>query len=124
MTIDAIKADIAAKMSAKMEATATEAESIMNREVTGYYGPVPKYYKWTGILKTTPEPVVVSGGGLSYSMEAKLNTGLSWPTGSYNGERVISATNEGHSGTLGNHGYWERSVEQIIAAANANFSSW
>lgn len=126
MTIEQIKADISRKLRKKMEQTEREAEAIMFGEVGGYYGPVPEVYQWTGNLTTTPKTTGVSGGGLSVSMEAYLDTGVTWPTGRYgsNGELVISATNEGHSGTLGNHGYWERSVEQIKAAADAIFSSW
>lgn len=124
MTIDAIKADISRKMRKKMEQTEREAEAIMFEEVGGYYGPVPEVYQWTGTLPTTPQTTGVSGGGLSVSTTAKLNTGVSWTTGTYNGEEVISATNEGHSGTLGHHGYWERSVDKIIDAANKYFSSW
>lgn len=124
MTIEQIKADISRKLRKKMEQTEREAEAIMLGEVGGYYGPVPKEYQWTGNLTTTPKTTGVSGGGLSVSMEAYLDTGVTWPTGTYSGEEVISATNEGHSGTLGNHGYWERMVDKIKAAADSAFSSW
>ena len=124
MRLEAIKADVAAKMALKMEDTDSEAKSIMKQEIEGYYTGEPDWYRRTGILKTSPNPVDISGGGLSYSMRASLNTGLSWPTGSFNGEQVIDATNNGTFGTIGNHGYWERMTEQILDAARANFSSW
>ena len=109
-----------------MEQTEREAEAIMFGEVGGYYGPVPKIYQRTGNMTTTPKTTGVYGGGLSVRMEAYIDTGVTWPTGDYghDGELVNRATNEGHSGTRGNHGDWEQSVEQIKAAADAIFSSW
>lgn len=125
MTIEQIKADISRKLRSKMEQVHERAEDIMDLEILKYYGPSdPVQYEWTGNLLETPKTTGVSGGSLSVSMEAYLNTGVSWPTGTYSGEEVISATNEGHSGTLGNHEYWERMVDKIKAAADSAFSSW
>lgn len=127
MTIEQIKADISRKLRSKMEQVHERAEDIMDLEILKYYGPSdPIQYEWTGNLLETPKTTGVSGGGLSVSMEAYLDTGVTWPTGRYgsNGELVISATNEGHSGTLGNHGYWERMVDKIKSAADSAFSSW
>lgn len=125
MTIDAIKADIIAKMEQKMDQTDNEAKMIQKKEIEGYYaGGTPNWYIRTGMLEYAPRTTGTLGGELTVSDRIWLNDGISYDTGSYQGAQVISATNEGHSGTVGNHGYWERMVSQIVDAFHSNFSSW
>lgn len=115
----------------KMTAAHNEARAAsfvdLEMEVGRYYnGTVPDVYIRTGTLMESPDVSPVSKAGNSVEFEAKMDDSISYSTGTYNGSQVITATNEGTSGTIGNHGYWERAKEEMkentISAYSQYFS--
>ena len=56
---------------------------------------------------------VKTGAEKHFTFESYLNDSISYHTGKYTGAEVIDATEDGHSGTLGKHGYFKRTEEAV-----------
>lgn len=92
----------------KQRAYITLQEGVADYDTTS-----PKYYKHTYELLNSPKTTPVSGSKKQMSFEVYMDEGISYHTGKYTGGEVISATEEGHSGTIGNHGYFRRFENEI-----------
>ena len=89
-----------------------EMELFMN--VNGYYdGSTPQRYQRTGTLLTSPDSTPVQGSGKSLEFSVYMNDGISYSTGTFSGAQVIDATERGGAGTIGNHGYFQKTEEAV-----------
>ena len=123
MDIDQIKKDCQRRLRRTMQVANREAEEIIDGELWDYYsGTTPKVYQRTGTLGNAGIVTPVEGSGDECHFSAGINEGISYTTGTYSGIQVIDATDQGHSGTIGNHGYWERIQEELSQAVNQAFS--
>lgn len=93
----------------------------LDTEVTDYETSNPKYYKHTYELINSPQVTNITGNGKHSSFEVYMDEGISYSTGNYNGAEVISATEIGHSGTIGNHGYFNRTEEAVDEILDSEF---
>ena len=78
-----------------------------------YFGGTPKEYQRTGTLLTSPETTPVTGSGKSLGFKAYMDEGISYSTGTFSGAEVIDVTENGGSGTIGNHGYFRKTEEAV-----------
>ena len=98
-----------------------EMELFMN--VNGYYdGSTPQRYQRTGTLLTSPDSTPVQGSGKHLEFSIYMNDGISYSTGTFSGAQVIEATERGGSGTIGNHGYFQRTEEAVQSILDSEFS--
>ena len=98
-----------------------EMELIMN--VNGYYdGSTPQRYQRTGTLLTSPDSTPVQGSGKHLEFSVYMNDGISYSTGTFSGAQVIDATERGGAGTIGNHGYFQRTEEAVQSILDSEFS--
>lgn len=96
------------------ESARNEVEQELQDNVMDYYSSGnPIKYERTGTLLTSPETTPVSCTGKHFTFESYLNDSISYHTGKYTGAEVIDATEDGHSGTLGKHGYFKRAEEAV-----------
>lgn len=100
-----------AKKSTEMSRQRTEI--FLKNEVADYETSQPKIYKHTYELLKSPKTTDVSGGKKNLNFVAYMDENISYDTGSYSGSQVISATEIGHSNTIGNHGYFQRTENAI-----------
>lgn len=99
-----------------------EIELIMN--VNGYYdGSIPQRYQRTGTLLTSPDSTSVQGSGKHLEFSVYMDDGISYNTGTFSGAQVINATERGGAGTIGNHGYFQRTEEAAQRILNSEFSN-
>ena len=52
-------------------------------------------------------------GGKNPNFTVYMDESITYNTGKYNGAQVINATEEGHSKTIGNHGYFKRFEQEV-----------
>ena len=98
-----------------------EMELFMN--VNGYYdGSTPQRYQRTGTLLTSPDSTPVQGSGKHLEFSVYMNDGISYSTGTFSGAQVIDATERGGAGTIGNHGYFQRTEEAVQSILDSEFS--
>lgn len=96
------------------ESARNEIDKELQDNIMDYYGSGnPVKYERTGTLLTSPETTPVSGTGNHFTFESYLDDNISYHTGKYTGSEVIDATEDGHSGTLGKHGYFKRTEEAV-----------
>lgn len=96
------------------ESARNKVEQELQDNVMDYYSSGnPIKYERTGTLLTSPETTPVSCAGKHFRFESYLNDSISYHTGKYTGAEVIDATEDGHSGTLGTHGYFKRTEESV-----------
>ena len=99
-----------------------EMELIMN--VNGYYdGSTPQRYQRTGTLLTSPDSTPVQGSGKHLEFSVYMNDGISYSTGTFSGAQVIDATERGGAGTIGNHGYFQRTEEAAQKILDSEFNN-
>ena len=99
-----------------------EMELIMN--VNGYYdGSTPQRYQRTGTLLTSPDSTPVQGSGKHLEFSVYMNDGISYSTGTFSGGQVIDATERGGAGTIGNHGYFQRTEEAAQKILDSEFNN-
>lgn len=99
-----------------------EMELIMN--VNGYYdGSTPQRYQRTGTLLTAPDSTPVQGSGKHLEFSVYMNDGISYSTGTFSGGQVIDATERGGAGTIGNHGYFQRTEEAAQKILDSEFNN-
>ena len=99
-----------------------EMELIMN--VNGYYdGSTPQRYQRTGTLLTSPDSTPVQGSGKHLEFSIYMNDGISYNTGTFSGAQVIDATERGGAGTIGNHGYFQRTEESVQSILDNEFNN-
>lgn len=98
-----------------------EMELFMN--VNGYYdGSTPQRYQRTGTLLTSPDSTPVQGSGKHLEFSVYMNDEISYSTGTFSGAQVIDATERGGAGTIGNHGYFQRTEEAVQSILDSEFS--
>ena len=99
-----------------------ETELFMN--VNGYYdGSTPQRYQRTGTLLTSPDSTEVQGSGKHLEFSVYMNDGISYSTGTFSGTQVIDATERGGAGTIGNHGYFQRTEEAAQKILDSEFNN-
>lgn len=99
-----------------------EMELFMN--VNGYYdGSTPQRYQRTGTLLTSPDSTPVQGSGKHLEFSVYMNDGISYSTGTFSGAQVIDATERGEAGTIGNHGYFQRTEEAAQKILDSEFNN-
>lgn len=99
-----------------------EMELLFN--VNNYYdGSFPQRYQRTGTLLTSPDstPVQVRGKNLEFSVY--MDDRISYTTGTFSGAQVIEATEKGTAGTIGNHGYFQRTEDKVGSILNSEFAN-
>ena len=96
------------------ESARNEIEKELQDNVMDYYSSgSPIKYERTGTLLESPNTTPVSCAGKHFTFESYRNDSISYHTGKYTGAEVIDATEDGHSGTLGKHGYFKRTEEAV-----------
>ena len=99
-----------------------EMELFMN--VNGYYdGSTPQRYQRTGTLLTSPDSTPVQGSGKYLEFSVYMDDGISYSTGTFSGAQVIDATERGGAGTIGNHGYFQRTEEAAQKILDSEFNN-
>lgn len=107
---------------AKRSKDRIEMELFMN--VNGYYdGSTPQRYQRTGTLLTSPDSTPVQGSGKHLEFSVYMNDGISYSTGTFSGAQVIDATERGGAGTIGNHGYFQRTEEAAQKILDSEFNN-
>lgn len=105
------------------ESARNEIDKELQDNVMDYYGSGnPVKYERTGTLLESPNTTPVSGGGNHYEFKAEMEENISYHTGTFSGAEVIYATEQGHSGTLGKHGYFKRTEEAVPKILEKTFS--
>lgn len=102
-----------------------EVEITFEDNVTEYYSVGnPVIYDRTGTLLESPNTTPVSGGGNHFEFKVEMQDSISYHTGTYTGAQVIDATEQGHSGTLGKHGYFAKTEAEIPEIVDRNMSKY
>lgn len=110
---------------AGMNAARDEVKVKFEDNVMGYYDiGNPVKYERTGTLLESPNTTHVSGGGNLFKFKAEMEESISYHTGTYTGAQVIDATEQGHSGTLGKHGYFAKTEAEIPEIVDRNMSKF
>lgn len=108
-----------------MNAARDEVEEKLEDDVLGYYDiGNPVIYDRTGTLLESPNTTPVSGGGNHFEFKVEMQDSISYHTGTYTGAQVIDATEQGHSGTLGKHGYFAKTEAEIPEIVDRNMSKY
>ena len=96
-----------------------EMELLLN--VNNYYdGSSPQIYQRTGTLLTSPDSTSVQVNGKSLEFSVYMNDGISYSTGTFSGAQVIE---KGTAGTIGNHGYFQRTEDKVESILNSEFAN-
>ena len=99
-----------------------EMELLLN--VNNYYdGSSPQIYQRTGTLLTSPDSTSVQVNGKSLEFSVYMNDRISYSTGTFSGAQVIEATEKGTAGTIGNHGYFQRTEDKVESILNSEFAN-
>ena len=110
---------------AGMNAARDEVKVKLEYNVMGYYDiGNPVKYERTGTLLESPNTTPVSGGGNHFEFKAEMEESISYHTGTYTGAQVIDATEQGHSGTLGKHGYFAKTEAEIPEIVDRNMAKF
>ena len=110
---------------AGMNAARDEVKPTFEDNVTEYYSVGnPVIYDRTGTLLESPNTTPVSGGGNHFEFKVEMQDSISYHTGTYTGAQVIDATEQGHSGTLGKHGYFAKTESEIPEIVDRNMSKF
>lgn len=110
---------------AGMDAARDEVKPTFEDNVTEYYSVGnPVIYDRTGTLLESPNTTPVSGGGNHFEFKVEMQDSISYHTGTYTGAQVIDATEQGHSGTLGKHGYFAKTEAEIPEIVDRNMAKF
>ena len=110
---------------AGMNAARDEVKPTFEDNVKGYYDiGNPIKYERTGTLLESPNTTPVYGSGNRFEFKAEMQDNISYHTGTYTGAQVIDATEQGHSGTLGKHGYFAKTEAEIPEIVDRNMSKF
>lgn len=110
---------------AGMNAARDEVKPTFEDNVTEYYSVGnPVIYDRTGTLLESPNTTPVSGGGNHFEFKVEMQDSISYHTGTYTGAQVIDATEQGHSGTLGKHGYFAKTEAKIPEIVDRNMAKF
>lgn len=105
------------------QAARNEIEKKLEDNVLEYYDEgSPTVYQRTGTLLTSPTTTEVQGSGKHLSFEVYMDEGIAYDTGTYSGAQVIDATEAGYSGTLGKHGYFKKTDQEVPKILDKEFS--
>lgn len=120
-----VKSLIEKDVRAGMNAARDEVEIKLEDNVMGYYDlGNPVKYERTGTLLESPNTTPVSGGGDHFEFKAEMEENIAYHTRTYSGAQVIDATEQGHSGTLGRHGYFAKTEAEIPEIVDRNMSKY
>lgn len=120
-----VKSLIERDVRAGMNAARDEVKPTFKDNVTEYYSVGnPVVYDRTGTLLESPNTTPVSGGGNHFEFKAEMEENIAYHTGTYSGAQVIDATEQGHSGTLGRHGYFAKTEAEIPEIVDRNMSKY
>lgn len=120
-----VKSLIERDVRAGMNAARDEVKPTFKDNVTEYYSVGnPVVYDRTGTLLESPNTTPVSGGGSHFEFKVEMQDSISYHTGKYTGAQVIDATEQGHSGTLGKHGYFAKTEAEIPEIVDRNMSKY
>lgn len=120
-----VKSLIEKDVRAGMNAARDEVEIKLEDNVMGYYDlGNPVKYERTGTLLESPNTTPVPGGGDHFEFKAEMEENIAYHTGTYSGAQVIDATEQGHSGTLGRHGYFAKTEAEIPEIVDRNMSKY
>lgn len=109
-------------MKAAMQEVRDNTEIDADVNVAGYYTGEPKRYDRTETLLGAAEVSSVSGNGNMLEFEAKMDDGISYSTGTFDGYGVLVATEYGVAGVVGTPGYWAKTEEDIQKNIQSAFS--
>lgn len=120
-----VKSLIEKDVRAGMNAARDEVKVTLEDNVMGYYDiGNPVMYQRTGTLLESPNTTPVSGGGNHFEFKAEMEENIAYHTGTFSGAEVIDATEQGHSGTLGRHGYFAKTEAEIPEIVDRNMSKY
>lgn len=120
-----VKSLIEKDVRAGMNAARDEVKVTLEDNVMGYYDiGNPVMYQRTGTLLESPNTTPVSGGGNHFEFKAEMEENIAYHTGTFSGAEVIDATEQGHSGTLGKHGYFAKTEAEIPEIVDRNMSKY
>lgn len=120
-----VKSLIEKDVRAGMNAARDEVKVTLEDNAMGYYDiGNPVMYQRTGTLLESPNTTPVSGGGNHFEFKAEMEENIAYHTGTYSGAQVIDATEQGHSGTLGRHGYFAKTEAEIPEIVDRNMSKY
>lgn len=120
-----VKSLIEKDVRAGMNAARDEVKVTLEDNAMGYYDiGNPVKYERTGTLLESPNTTPVSGGGNHFEFKAEMEENIAYHTGTYSGAQVIDATEQGHSGTLGRHGYFAKTEAEIPEIVDRNMSKY
>lgn len=113
----------------EMKQCTQSARDRMDRElfmnVNEYYTGTPKVYKRTGTLLNAPASteVEIKDNGKSLEFATYMDESISYRSGSFSGADVINATEYGRAGTIGNHGYFQKTDDAVDEILEDEFSN-
>lgn len=120
-----VKSLIEKDVRAGMNAARDEVKVTLEDNAMGYYDiGNPVMYQRTGTLLESPNTTPVSSGGNHFEFKAEMQDNISYHTGTFSGAEVIDATEQGHSGTLGKHGYFAKTKAEIPEIVDRNMSKY
>lgn len=95
----------------------------LQEQVADYEKSQPRFYQHTYMLLNSPQTNGVSGGKNPNFM-VYMDEGITYNTGTYSGAQVINATEEGHSKTIGDHGYFKRFEQSVPGILDECFGAF
>lgn len=120
-----VKSLIEKDVRAGMNAARDEVKVTLEDNAMGYYDiGNPVMYQRTGTLLESPNTTPVSSGGNHFEFKAEMEENIAYHTGTFSGAEVIDATEQGHSGTLGKHGYFAKTEAEIPEIVDRNMSKY
>lgn len=81
--------------------------------IRDYYSGTPKQYQRTYQYANSPRTTDVQGGGNEYEFAIYLDTEFDYENGTWSTPQIFDAIENGGGGTIGNHGRWEQTEEDI-----------
>lgn len=109
--------DLERAIQKEVQAAMSEAESKSYLDAlenaSTYYSGTPKQYKRTYAYANSPRTTGVQGSGNHYEFGIYLDQSFDYDTGTWSTPQIFDAIENGGGGTIGNHGRWEQTEEDI-----------
>ena len=126
-SFEELEAMLCEELSNAMNNAKNKVEQKFKENVQDYYSMGdPIRYKRTYTLPSSPTVDNVSKSGNHVEFYGEMNEGISYTTGTFSGAQVIEATENGTAGTLGKHGYFaktEQEIPEIVASCLKQYFS-